>query len=271
MRTVDLSMGTLNVVAHGASNAKGKPVMEISEHSSVSGRVHLHAYISWHDPKVPTIDHRTTAAWVFCNVHPRVDANKERRGPHEWKRACQHGHFYVQVMKAGTLRSETNYPPFTGVWAPEAWWATSLWKMHKLDHDSYLRLSAELRDGHSHRKTQVEAVIATETFYEHLAEQQAALQAIARKSLPFKPLQPLIETFLMQFEELDDRYKFLVLYGPSRTGKSRLARSLFGTDRTLVVDILNAEHPNLKGYRRGRHRAILLDEMKSPEFVEVRG
>ena len=71
----------------------------------------------------------------------------------------------------------------------------------------------------------------------------------------------------MHFEEIDDRYKFLVLHGPSRTGKSRLARSLFGYDRTLVVDVLNAEHPNLKSYRRGQHRAILLDEMRDPQFL----
>ena len=71
----------------------------------------------------------------------------------------------------------------------------------------------------------------------------------------------------MHFEELDDRYKFLVLHGPSRTGKSRLACSLFGRERTLVVDILNADHPNLKGYCRGKHKAILLDEMRDPSFI----
>ena len=59
----------------------------------------------------------------------------------------------------------------------------------------------------------------------------------------------------------------LVLYGPSCTGKSRLARALFGDSRTLVVDVQHAAHPDMRAYRRGFHRAVLLDEMSSPEFI----
>ena len=76
-----------------------------------------------------------------------------------------------------------------------------------------------------------------------------------------------MERFMMQFAEVDDRYRMLVLWGPSRTGKSRLARSLYGDDRTLVVDIQHAVHPDLREYKRGFHRALLLDEMSSPRFI----
>ena len=71
----------------------------------------------------------------------------------------------------------------------------------------------------------------------------------------------------MQFEEEEERYKFLVLFGPSCTGKSRLARSLFGDAQTLVVDVQHAEHPDLRCFQRKTHKAILLDEVQSPEFV----
>ena len=94
-----------------------------------------------------------------------------------------------------------------------------------------------------------------------------ALDLIAARSKPMKPLTPAMERWKMHFEEIDDRYKMLVLYGPSRTGKSRLARSFFGTAKTFVVDIQHAEHPDLRHFRRGEHRAILLDEMSSPEFI----
>ena len=57
------------------------------------------------------------------------------------------------------------------------------------------------------------------------------------------------------------------VYGPSCTGKSRMARSLFGDGRTLVVDVQHAAHPDLRAYRRGLHKAVLLDEMASPEFI----
>ena len=59
----------------------------------------------------------------------------------------------------------------------------------------------------------------------------------------------------------------LVFHGPSQTCKSRLARSLFGEDRTLVVDVQHAEHPDLRGFQRHQHRAIVLDEVASPSFI----
>ena len=239
--------------------------MELSLRSEEVGRVHLHAYWSWTTAR--GVDHDCTDQWCFRGVRPRVDVNSEHRGPYEWKRACQHGHWYVQVQKLGTLESATNYAPWENDWIPEAWWATALWKQHKLDHETYLRISMQLRDGHDRRKACVDAVIAAESAVAHADEQAAARQAIARRSLPFKPLHPDIERFKMQHAEIDDRYVCLVLWGPSRTGKSRLARSLYGDDRTLVVDIQHALHPDLRGFRRGHHLCLLLDEMSSPEFI----
>ena len=55
--------------------------------------------------------------------------------------------------------------------------------------------------------------------------------------------------------------------GPSCTGKSRLARSLFGVENTLVVDVQHAEHPDLRSYHRPVHKAVLMDEVASPKFI----
>ena len=72
---------------------------------------------------------------------------------------------------------------------------------------------------------------------------------------------------MMAHEEIEERYQILVFHGPSCTGKSRLARSLYGDQRTLVVDVQHAEHPDLRCFRRGYHRAILLDEVSHPQFI----
>ena len=71
----------------------------------------------------------------------------------------------------------------------------------------------------------------------------------------------------MDYGEIHERYCMLVLYGPSRTGKCRLARSLFGVERTLVVDVQHVEHPDLRSFRRHEHRAVLLDEVADPSFI----
>ena len=51
----------------------------------------------------------------------------------------------------------------------------------------------------------------------------------------------------------------MVLHGRSRTGKSRWARSIFGEDQTLVIDCQHAAHPDLREFRRQKHKVLLLD------------
>ena len=58
-----------------------------------------------------------------------------------------------------------------------------------------------------------------------------------------------------------------MLSGPSRTGKSRLARALNGDAWTLVIDVQHAEHPDMRAHRRANHRAVLFDEVHSPTFI----
>lgn len=140
-------------------------------------------------------------------------------------------------------------------------------RQHKLDHHDYLILSAKLRDGHDRRKACVEAVIATESAMLYAEERRLVRQQLAATALPFKPVSVDVVAWKNQYAALKERYKMLVLFGPSGTGKSRLARSLFGDAFTHVVDVQHAEHPDLRGFERGRHKAVLLDEVASPAFV----
>ena len=213
------------------------------------------------------MDHATTDAWTFRRTRPRVDANTEARSPWQWLKAAQHGHFYVSVMKLGTLFADTNYPPWGGLWAPDAAWVTSLWRLHKLDHDQFLALSAKLREGHDKRKACAESVIADERSAACVAERAKARRALHEMARPFKALTAEIAQWKAQYEVVEERYRMLVLHGPSRTGKSRLARSLFGEDTTLVVDVQHAKHPDLRAFQRGKHQAVLLDEVSSPRFI----
>ena len=241
--------------------------LEESLRADEKGKAHLHAYFSWTKPGKGGVDHRTTDAWVFKGARPRVDVNTEGRGPRYWLKSVQHGHFYVSVQKKGTVYADTNYPPWVAGWAPEPWWITKLWRVHKLDHAQYRFLSTQLRDGHDRRKACLESVEVSESSSAFIAEREAARIALAAKALPFKPLHYIIERWKMQYEEVEERFKMLVLHGPSRTGKSRLARSFFGEEHTLVVDVQHAEHPDLRSYRRNIHRAILLDEVSSVAFI----
>ena len=177
--------------------------MERSLHAEENGRVHLHCYFSWHGASTKGVDHRTTAAWVFQGVKPRVHINSEHRGPFHWLKAVQHGHFYVSLLKEGTLHSDTNYPPWDGHWVPDAWWVTALWKQHKLNHADYLALSARLREGHDKRKACIDVVIATESQPAYQEEKAAARKLIAAFALPFKPNENFFHEELRSCEMLN--------------------------------------------------------------------
>ena len=201
---------------------------------------------------------------MFEQVRPRVDVNSERRGPRYWLKATQRGHFYVSVQKLGTLYTATNYAPWTGLWHH---WIKSLWKLHKLSHPQYLELCVKFRDGYDRKKQCVEALVAAELSQEYEEEKKKARALIEATARPFKPLPDAIQAWRKQYDEPKERYQMLVLHGPSCTVKSRLARSLFGVENTLVVDVQHAEHPDLRSYRRPVHKAVLMDEVASPKFI----
>ena len=49
-----------------------------------------------------------------------------------------------------------------------------------------------------------------------------------------------------------------------------MARSPYGGERALMVDAQRANYANLKDFRRGVHKAILLDEVMGPELIILR-
>jgi hypothetical protein len=106
-----------------------------------------------------------------------------------------------------------------------------------------------------------------ESYMVHEEERRAARLRIGAKARPFKPFPDKLQQWRLQYLEDEERYQCLVLFGPSQTGKSRLARHIFGDDVTLVVDVQHAAHPDLHMFRRPVHKAILFDEVASPQFV----
>ena len=62
------------------------------------------------------------------------------------------------------------------------------------------------------------------------------------------------------------RKKFLVLEGPSGTGKTEFVRRLYGPTRTLELNCASLSTPNLRDYKPLEHKVVLWDEA-SPELV----
>jgi hypothetical protein len=65
------------------------------------------------------------------------------------------------------------------------------------------------------------------------------------------------------------RFKPLLLQGPTRCGKSRKAISIYGHDRTMVVNCqgLGAALPSLREFSRERFSCIVFDEISSIQVL----
>ena len=83
----------------------------------------------------------------------------------------------------------------------------------------------------------------------------------------FQP-QPAIEPWLAQYKGLaKERCQFLGLVGPSRTGKTCLARQLVcPPTETLELNCATGAEPDLRPFTRSSHKAILFDEA-TPKLV----
>lgn len=81
-------------------------------------------------------------------------------------------------------------------------------------------------------------------------------------------IKDLIAPWEKQYKETLERFKFLVIRGASRTGKSTLARTLGGPGRTpFVQTVQSAESPDLKAYDPDFHPYLVFDNVNSMSFV----
>ena len=234
--------------------------MERSLKSKDQGRVHLHAFVEF--KKAP--DWTTLSPMRFQDGFPNASPTKARGDNIRVVR--DQGHFYAWAWKEGTLFvASSGYEPWRD-YPVKGLWIDDLWTQHKLSHDTYLEYAAQVRVGCVNRCKQVEAVRARERSRAlqkrrtEVAAELAPLQSEFRADVLAR-----LVPWRSQYQEKLPRYKFLVLMGASRTGKSTLARSLGGTPFTQTVQ--SALSPDLRGYDPTVHSYILFDNVNDMSFV----
>ena len=95
-----------------------------------------------------------------------------------------------------------------------------------------------------------------------LAERLASTARQLREHVRPRVYVPLVDdVWLPEQRQVRDRQRFLVLHGPSRTGKTVYAANLVGPGSTLEVNCANARsEPDLRQFAPQRHRCIVFDE-----------
>ena len=69
-----------------------------------------------------------------------------------------------------------------------------------------------------------------------------------------------VDAWVAAHRELKHRYKFLVLEGASRFGKSIFALKIAGRTQTLDLSCAGQLHPDLRNHNPFIHKAVLFDE-----------
>ena len=240
--------------------------IEKSLHSDQQGRLHLHAFTHF----TKAVDWTSTEKMRFLDSLPNASPTQARGD--NLKAVRDQGHFYCWAWKVGTIKVQTSgYEPWRD-YAVKGFWIDQLWTEHKLAHDTYLEYAERVRIGFLTRLKQVEAIKARECERALIDKRRSIAMKLAPLQKGFKPdVIELLRPWADQYKDFKTRYKFLVLRGASRTGKSTLAKALCGLfgfgGSVFVQTVQSALDPDLRNYDSEFHSCILFDNVNDMRFV----
>ena len=141
-----------------------------------------------------------------------------------------------------------------------------LWKVNKLDDDQAIR---EMVRAKGRTKSYIQEVEFVRDWMKRDAEQEMRVQMckkVRSQALPFVKV-PEVEAWKRQYAPYEaggligksNRFKFLVLTGASRTGKTEVVKSLF--EPAFLAPCQGSPQPNLLQFDRAIHRSLVCDEV----------
>ena len=226
-----------------------------------------------------TVD-RTVVGFVFEGLRPNAspcDYCGEGLCRKRMQLSIDRGFFYVWCDKIGTCRDSSDKPCVAGNYAP-CWttekktyevkgaWPEKLWKQRKLSNEDYRSYLYLCRDGVPGRVRNLEEVVQEESRLALLQEVEDKVRANAAVYRPF-PENPQAVAWLQLFEEDRLRYPILVVLGPSMSGKTEWAKSLFKMPLELKIANLTHFPDKLRTFDRKTHDGIVLDDIRDLAFL----
>ena len=229
-------------------------------------RVHLHMWAG-----IPC-HHITAKCMEFKNTLPQHSVNQLAMvgvyGSTRSGLAMYAGCFYVTVPKVGSLLQRTSKTPFVDFMVKDTW-ITSLYSASKITaqvaEDCFLKcvVRAEMN------VKQLRFVEAGKLDAIQRAERASVEFLVTARQRRFRDID-LVHAWSQQYSQLQDRYKFLVLDGPSQQGKTRFAASLVPCNKLYYLDCSSCALPDLRGFRKSAHDLILFDELKAEAAIAIK-
>ena len=173
--------------------------------------------------------------------------------------------YYCQVKKVGQVDSGGTHVPWLDYHVSPSW-VTTLVASRKISvptaRSETLKSPAYVDKGLAnlalYERSRREAAVARV-----MAEQMRIIQA---QMAPCVSL-PAVHLWENQFASPAPRYKFLVLTGPSQTGKTIFARGLARTGDVLELSLAGDAGFDMRLYNPLQHEVIILDEASPSQIV----
>jgi len=246
-----------------------------------NGRHHIHLMLQFHSP----ID-QPRATFEVLGLKPNVRPGGGDYLDEKWtgQNAQTHinrGFFYTYANKKGTVLDEDGKPIYWGNYGPDwcdstkykfqvnARWPENLWKRHKLEHEQWEEYLELCRDGVQARQNNLRRVREAEEKRENAAEREEVVKRFRADPAMVRPFKtfPVIETWRTLMLDERMRYPILVIIAETTKGKSQLAKSIFPMPLTLDIGDLTFFPDLMRTFRRKKHGAIVLDDVRNLKFL----
>ena len=145
-------------------------------------------------------------------------------------------------------------------------------KTRKIEFEDAINESLESRDGCKQVIEQLEWIANREQSVSIAKETAKVMKLLAIHALPFRPKPPIVQAWYAQYEPKyhgqSRRFKPLILDGDTRLGKSSWVMSWFDVGSVLALNCQDIETPNMKEYKRARHKCIVFEEASWKLFFQ---
>ncbi len=224
-------------------------------------RLHLHMYFRW--GKKTHI--RSANIFAFKGTVPVKSSIASPSGGRR-SNPGNAGLYYVQAPKVGMIEWGGSVEPYAD-YLVNSDWIFNLVQQRKMAFSDARR---ELVKSAKCLPTKLSALevwnkeTAAESLENHIKGVTSVCKALTQ---PFRVVD-IVEDWKLQFATIRHRYKFLVLEGKSRTGKTQFARELMDDEEGdyLEIDCSGATEPDARDFVALKHKLIIFDE-GSPSMV----
>lgn len=176
--------------------------------------------------------------------------------------------FYVLAPKIGSIMSYGTKKPWVD-FVVKPWWITTQYAAGKLSGESAASCYLRSVVGAEANLRQLEYVEARRRQSAQLQLQREVEIAIRSSQNKFRVV-PEVELWASQYDTTRDRFRFLVLDGPSQMGKTRFAASLTSPEKFFYCDCSAVKQPDLRSFDSTLFDVLLFDELQAEAAIGIK-